>query len=142
MEKIKNRCETHHLFCFVVLFINSSIWHTMFWGAKISVYYACVIVLYFYGILFCFGVNRVFFFFSRCWLKIHLFSSEKWNEELIKHNNELKKFYDVLCEGEKKTRRGVWIVFSFSSPKTEITVQNLIEFSFWSNVQSLAAADK
>jgi len=36
----------------------------MFWYAKILVYFACVIVLYFYGILFCFDVYRVFDLFS------------------------------------------------------------------------------
>ena len=47
----------------------------------------------------------------------------------------------VKLEGEKNTRRGGWIVLAFSSPKTEDTVQNLIEFSFWSSVQNLVAAD-
>ena len=51
-------------------------------------------------------------------------------------------FVSELFEGEKNTSGGGSIVFSFSSPKTEITVQNLIEFSFWSSVQSLNAADK
>jgi len=32
----------------------------LFLGAKISVYLVGVIVLYFYGILFCFGVYEVF----------------------------------------------------------------------------------
>ena len=36
----------------------------LFLGAKISVYFACDIVLYFYGILFCFGVYGVFDLFS------------------------------------------------------------------------------
>ena len=46
-------------------------------------------------------------------------------------------------EGEKNTRRGGWIVLAFSlfSP-TEVTVQKQIEFSFWSDVQNLNAADK
>jgi len=32
----------------------------LFLGAKVSVYFACAIVLYFYDILFCFGVYGVF----------------------------------------------------------------------------------
>jgi len=32
----------------------------LFLGAKISVYFACVIVLYFYDVLFCFSVYEVF----------------------------------------------------------------------------------
>jgi hypothetical protein len=51
----------------------------MFWDAKISVYFACDIVLY-YGILFCFGVYGVFDLFSDVVLK-HLFGSEKQNKK-------------------------------------------------------------
>jgi len=49
----------------------------------------------------------------------------------------------IMCEGEKNTRMGGWILFTFSlfSP-TEITVQKQIEFSFWSDNQNLNAADK
>jgi len=36
----------------------------------------------------------------------------------------------ISIEGEKNTRRGGRIVVSFSSPKTEVTVQNPIEFNF------------
>jgi len=45
-------------------------------------------------------------------------------------------------EGEKNTRREGWIVLAFSSLKTEVTDQKLIEFRFWCNVQNLNAADK
>jgi len=36
----------------------------VFLGAKISVYFVCVIVLYFDGVLFCFGVYESFDLFS------------------------------------------------------------------------------
>jgi len=36
----------------------------LFLGAQISVYFACDIVLYFYDILFCFGVYEIFDLFS------------------------------------------------------------------------------
>jgi len=60
----------------------------MFWGAKISVYFACAIVLYFYGILFCYGVYKVFDLFSDVvYTNIYLVVKseiKKRNEELIK----------------------------------------------------------
>jgi len=46
-------------------------------------------------------------------------------------------------EGEKNTRRGGWIVLVFSSlSPTEVTDQKQLEYSFWSDVQILDAADK
>jgi len=47
------------------------------------------------------------------------------------------------CEGEKNTRRGGWIVLPFSSfSPTELTGQKQLDYSFWSDVQILNAADK
>jgi len=55
---------------------------------------------------------------------------------------EISQF--LACfEGEKNKIRGGWIVLAFSSfSPTEVTDQKQLEYSFWSDVQILDAADK
>jgi len=62
----------------------------------------------------------------------------------IKHLKALNIWLIKLpYEGEKNTRRGGWIVLTFSSfSPTEVTEQKQIEFNFWSDNQNLNAADK
>jgi len=50
----------------------------MFWDAKILVYFACAV--YFYGILLFWRLWSIWFIF-RCYLKKHLFASEKQNKK-------------------------------------------------------------
>jgi len=64
LQKKKNNVRRISFFSLFFLSIVAAFDKRCFLGAKISVYFTCVIVLYFYNFLFSFGVYIEFDFFS------------------------------------------------------------------------------